>query len=418
MSALPAWRMLPPAGAPLTLASIAAGITALARQSDPQTALCAALAERFGARHARLADTGRAALALALIALGRMHPDRDEVLLPAYVSFSVPSAVVNAGFKIRLYDVNSDDLTPDYASMAKAVSGRTLAVIVCHQFGLVFDPFPAAALCRECGAALIDDAAQAMGGTVEGKYAGCLGDVGLFSLSRGKPLTAVDGGVLLTDNDDIARAIDEAAIGLPDQGADAMHMLKAVALCVLRRPELYRLPTSLPGMHIGASIFDPSFPRAPLSRFRAGLALAALAFLAPANAARTRVAMRYIDGFSRLPVVRLIPPQAASVPVYLRFPVMPGPGEDFHALPQAPGGRAAKNLGISRGFPLPLDAVPGLGPYLAEQGRVFPGARRLADTLITLPTHDQVKEKDIAAIMRLFSSFARRAQVSAAKGQA
>jgi dTDP-4-amino-4,6-dideoxygalactose transaminase len=363
------------------------------------------LGERFGMRHVHLADTGRAALAIALLALSRMRPKRNEVLIPAYVSFSVPSAVVNAGFKIRLYDVNPEDLTPDYASMRKTASERTLAVIVCHQFGLPFDPAPAAALCRNCGAALIDDAAQAMGGKVKGIFAGCLGDVGMFSLSRGKPLTAVDGGILLTNNDGIAQKIAEVSANLSGSASDATQIIKAAALLFLRRPIFYTLPASLPQLNIGASVFDPSFQSAPISPFRAGLALAALRSLDSANASRAHTAERYLREFANIPFVRPIPPQPESASVYLRFPMLPKPDgvERIQTLMREKGGHLVKRLGVSPGFPLPLNAIPALRPHLAKAECPLPGARLLAENLITLPTHDQVREKDIVAITRLLS---------------
>lgn len=398
------WRMLPPAGAPLDASAI---FSALRSGENTGDALRAKLAKRFDRRHVHLADTGRAGLALALMAVSRLHPERDEALIPAYVSFSVPSAVVNAGLKVRLYDVDPHTLTPDYDSMRHALSERTLALVVCHQFGLPFDPAPAATLCQEHGALLIDDAAQAMGGKVKGSYAGCLGDVGLFSLSRGKPLTAVDGGILLTNNDELSRKIEEVAAEQSGETGDMMPIIKAFALFFLRRPVFYRLPASLPWLNIGASVFDPSFPRTSMSRFRMGLALAALQRLDTANAARAAIAARYNQELANMAFVRPVAPQADSVPIYLRFPILPqANGEKrLQALVRAKDGQSggmARKLGISPGFPLPLDAIPALRTHLAAPEETFPGARFLADHLLTLPTHDQVREQDITSIARLF----------------
>lgn len=405
MTGFPSWRMLPPAGAPLTAGILFSALTALAAGKPVEETLRADLAELSGARHVRLADTGRAALSLALLALSRMRPQRDEVLVPAYVSFSVPSAAVNAGLKVRLYDVRPDDLTPEYQTLRAAVSERTLAVVVCHQFGLPFDPAPAVSACRNSGAALIDDAAQAMGGMAGGTLAGRFGHAGLFSLGRGKPLTAVDGGILLTDDDAIAREFDAAQAETPGRPGNAAGIVKAAALLVLRRPAWYRLPASLPWLNIGASVFDPSFRRAPISRFRLGLASFALPLLEGANTARRRVAETYRREFAESPHIRPIPVQPDSTPVYLRFPIMPAPGAEgrLQALVRAQNGLPARKRGIVRGFPLPLDAVPALRPHLAEPGGTFPGARFLAENLVTLPTHDQIGEREIASVVRFLA---------------
>lgn len=399
------WRMLPPAGAPLTMEAVFSGLVSLATEKEAEESLRHMLAERFGVRHIHFADTGRAALSLSLLALSRMRPGRDEVLIPAYVSFSVPSAVVNAGFKVALYDVSPDSLTPDYETMQKAASERTLAIIVCPQFGLPFDPAPAAAVCQSCGAALVDDAAQAMGGMIRGKYAGCLGDVGIFSLSRGKPLTAVDGGILITHDDRIAQNIDAVWPKQASGASDTTHIIKAVALLCLRNPLFYKVPASLPFLNIGASIFDPSFQRGELSRFRAGLAYAAVPLLDRANAYRIRIAGRYYQMLASFSSVHPVLPQPESVPIYLRFPVLPSAEgrNQLQALMRTQH-RQAKKLGISRGFPLPLNAVPALRLHLAKPEDSFPGARFLAENLITLPTHDQVREHDLVSIARFLAA--------------
>jgi dTDP-4-amino-4,6-dideoxygalactose transaminase len=183
----------------LRVGDILAGMRGVGRPHEVAEELRHAIQDKFGARHVFFATSGRAGLSAGLTALRRLNPERDEVLLPAYTSFSVPSAVVNAGLKVSLYDLNPETLAPDMASLERAMSPRTLCVVACHLFGYPVDLEPLRELCRVSGAALFDDAAQAMGASIDGKLVGTMGDVGLFSLSRGKNMTAVDGGIVLTD---------------------------------------------------------------------------------------------------------------------------------------------------------------------------------------------------------------------------
>lgn len=402
MYPLSAWRMLPPAGAPLPVAALLRGIAAVGKGSGAAAEFHDAVRQRFGAQFVFAAGSGRRALALALAAMRRRNPGRDQALIPAYVSYSVPAAVAAAGCRITLYDIDPHSLAPDWESMKKNLTRRTLAVLACPLFGYPFDTAPGAAMCREHGIPLVDDAAQAMGGEVQGRAAGRLGDVGVFSLSRGKPMTAVDGGILLTDDESLARTIEEVAsevVNVPGALA-AFPSAKALALFLLRHPWLFRLPSSLPWLRLGESVFDPYFPRGAFSSFQAGLALYALSRLDKTNAARAGKASLYYGGLDGVEAVATVRPEKETKPVYLRFPVLPGKGD---ASPReflgGGSGQIARRLGISRGFPLPVDQIPEVRPYLEPPVREYPGARRLAEHLVTLPTHDHVTAGDCAAVL-------------------
>ncbi len=398
MHSLKTWRMLPPGGAPLPPAALRRGVAALRLGEQALEAYRAAIVHDFGVPYVFFAGSGKAALAALFMALRRKSPQRDQVLVPAYVSFSVPSAVVKAGCRVSLYDLEPETLAPRPESLGQALSDKTLAVIACHQFGYPFDPAPFEPLCRAAGAVLVDDAAQAMGATVNGRRAGCLGDVGLFSHSRTKPLTAVAGGVLLTADAGLAELLAHSLrLKQTGPGSDPLLLLKALGLALLRRPEIYRLPASLPRLGLGASVFEPEFTDPPFGPAQAGLAAHGLAGLSAVNQGRRGKAALYTAALRRHPQVRLVRPQEGACPIFLRFPVLPA-AEDAGKrtrLLNAEGRR----LGISPGFPLPLQALPPLSPYLDNTGQTYPGAEFLARNLITLPTHDQVTTADCRAVL-------------------
>ena len=409
-------RMLPPGGAPLPLLAIARALADSFRPNSAFAALHATLAKKFAQKHLFFTSSGRGALALLFAAMHRANPDRNQILLPAYLSFSVPSAVVRAGCRIALYDVAPESLTPDMTSLKAAISEQTLAVVAAHQFGLPFDLAPMADLCREHGAFLVDDAAQVMGATIEGKRAGASGDAGIFSLSRGKPICAVEGGILFTNNDGLADSIhavmaDSALANRLQLAKTNIYtvLAKAVALSLCRRPEIYKLPASLPWLKIGESIFDPSFGLADFTGFQASLAVQSYEKIESINYQRLQKASTYIREIATIPLARPIVVQAGANPIYLRFPVIPATdlfgemfGEalrdaqapkNFASLHEALAQTPAANLGLSPGFPLALCDIPELLPHVAPT-RPCPGARFLAHNLITLPTHDQVLATD------------------------
>ncbi|PKN42142.1 MAG: aminotransferase [Deltaproteobacteria bacterium HGW-Deltaproteobacteria-18] len=393
----PYLRMLPPSASPLRPADIAAGIRAWMTGQGAES-LRREVKRRFGARHVFFATSGRAGLSASLRAMHRLCPQRDQVLLPAFTSFSVPSAVVNAGLKVGLYDLNPRTLAPEMVSLEKGMSGQTLCVVACHLFGYPLDMSGLRELCRIHGATLLDDAAQAMGARTGADLAGTMGDAGLFSLSRGKNVTAVDGGIVLTDRDDLADAL-QAMPELFAAGGRARPVLSlalALALMVMLHPRAYWLPASLPFLGIGSSVFDPDFCLEGLDAVRSGIGRSVLDRLDDLNAARQRTAASLRSGLREVAGVRVVPPADGTSPVYLRLPILPISGawpRDF-AL-------RAKALGVTRSYPLALHRIAGLAPFLAFVGE-YPGASLLAANLLTLPTHGYVLGDDIGAIVRIF----------------
>jgi dTDP-4-amino-4,6-dideoxygalactose transaminase len=393
----PYLRMLPPSASPLRPADIAAGVRAWMTGQGAQS-LRREVKRRFGARHVFFATSGRAGLSASLRAMRTLCPNRNQVLLPAFTSFSVPSAVVNAGLKVGFYDLNPWTLAPDPAGLEKAMTRDVLCVVACHLFGYPLDLRPLRELCRAHGAVLLDDAAQAMGARVGTAMAGTMGDVGLFSLSRGKNITAVDGGIVLTDRDDLADAFGAmpAFVAAVGRIRAVRNLALALALMVMLHPRAYWLPASLPFLGIGRSVFDPDFSVEGLDALRIGMARSVFDRLDALNEGRRRTAASLREALREAPGVRVIQAADGTLPVYLRLPVLPVSGAwpgDFAS--------RAKALGVIRSYPLALHHIPKLARFLTSAGE-YPTAEMLAGNLLTLPTHGHVRDNDIKAIVRIF----------------
>lgn len=121
------------------------------------------------------------------------------MVIPAYTCFSVPSAVVKAGLDVALCDLDASTFDFDYRLLEAAVNEKTLCVIPSHLFGIPSEMDRVNAICREKGVYVVEDAAQAMRGPTKGKL-GTLGDVGFFSLGRGKNITCGSGGIIVTNS--------------------------------------------------------------------------------------------------------------------------------------------------------------------------------------------------------------------------
>jgi len=155
-------------------------------------------AEHCGVAHALAVSSGTAALVCGLVGLG-VGPG-DEVIVPAYTFISTAAAVLAAGAVPVLAEVD-DSLTLDVADVQAKITDRTTAIIPVHMRGAAADMDPINRVARQRGVAVLEDAAQANGGSYRGAPLGAIGSAGAFSLQFNKIITSGEGGLLVTDDD-------------------------------------------------------------------------------------------------------------------------------------------------------------------------------------------------------------------------
>lgn len=162
--------------------------------------------EYLGVNYAVAQSSGTAALILALRTL-RICAN-DEVILPTYVCHSVLNAVLFAGAKPVLCDVDGTGVITS-ETVAAHITSKTRAIIAVHIFG---HPCDLRGL-RNFGIPIIGDACQAFGLTVDGTMAGAIGDIGVLSFHATKCLTTGEGGMLVTCNKDWGERARQLADG-------------------------------------------------------------------------------------------------------------------------------------------------------------------------------------------------------------
>ncbi len=170
----------------------------------PAACLEAEFAEHLGSRYALAVSSCSAALFLALKALDL--PRGARVLVPAFTFAAVPSAVLHAECTPVLCEVGPD-LRLDLDDVAAKLSGAG-ALLVSHMRGHTSDMDALLRLAADAGVPLVEDAAHSLGTTWGGRPIGTLGQVGCFSFQSYKLVNAGEGGMLVTDDPEIAaRAI-------------------------------------------------------------------------------------------------------------------------------------------------------------------------------------------------------------------
>lgn len=165
-----------------------------------------AFADYVGVQHAVAVSSATAGLHLTNLALG-IGPG-DEVIVPSLTFVATANAVRYTGARPVFVDIASEnDLCIDSESISAAITPKTKAITVMHYGGHPCEMQAIKALASEHKLAVIEDAAHAPGAELGGRKAGSWGDIGCFSLFSNKNLVAGEGGVVVTDRQDLAEKI-------------------------------------------------------------------------------------------------------------------------------------------------------------------------------------------------------------------
>lgn len=165
-----------------------------------------ALAAWFGVRRAVAVNSGSSALHASLHTLGVRYG--SEVLIPATAPLPTAMPILTCGATPVIVDTLPDRLALDPDDIEAKLTPRTRAAITLPMWGYPADDRAARQLLDEAGVPVVEDACQAHGTRVAGRYAGTLGRVGCLSTHDRKPLSTGEGGFVLTDDEDLAERID------------------------------------------------------------------------------------------------------------------------------------------------------------------------------------------------------------------
>jgi len=235
-----------------------------------------AVGAAFGVKHVVLVTSGTAALHTALCALG--VAEGDEVITTPMTDIGTVAAILALHAVPVFADIDLETRLISPQSVRERITSRTKVVITVHMSGLPCDMEAFAAIGRDTGVKILEDCAQAHGGSYHGQTLGAIGDAAGFSMNESKQMTTGDGGFVTTNDEEVARIaslfrdktyIRDGSVGRGGQpipffalnyrgtglhAAVGLAQLGKLDWVVRRRDEIvrryYRELGDLPGLHL------------------------------------------------------------------------------------------------------------------------------------------------------------------------
>jgi perosamine synthetase len=311
-----------------------------------------------GARYGVATSNGTTALHLALVTLG--IGAGDEVIVPALTFIATANAITYTGARPVLVDSEAQTWNLDPARLEESITPRTKAIIPVHVYGHPVDMDPLLEIARRYGLYVIEDAAEAHGAEYKERRVGALGDIGCFSFYGNKIITTGEGGMVVTND---------------EQLAERAAMLRDHAMSPERRYWHFEVGYNY-----------------RLTNLQAAVGVAQMERIHELIAVKRRNAHYYNALLREVRGVTLPPEEPWAKNVYWMYSILV---EDSFAVGRGELAAHLKERGIdSRPFFHPLHTMP---PY--RQDVSLPVAESLARKGLNLPSSALLQERDIERIV-------------------
>ena len=365
------------------------------------------IAEFLGVSTVGVECSGTACLIVILETLRRLST-RKNVVIPAYTCPLVIFAIVKSRLQLRVCDTSPNSFELDPEALAKLCDRDTLAIIPTHLGGRVADLNPIMTLAKQCGAYVVEDAAQALGARSQGNSVGLRGDAGFFSLAAGKGLSIFEGGVWIAANAELRAELTRTSLQIipARPGWEALRCLQLAGYAAAYRPRalryiygnsLRRALRRRDSIAAAGDYFSSSIPLHRVCAWRQAVGSRALMRLADFQRDLARQAAQRLPQLTRIPGVTVLtdPPGATGT-----WPVFIAELPNEHVRDQVLDDLWGAGLGVSCMFAYALPDYEYLRPWGGEQS--VPNAKRFAACTMTIsnsPWLDDASFERILAIL-------------------
>jgi len=299
-----------------------------------------------------------------------------KLVLGAYGCPDIVAAALRGGLKVELVDVNPQTLEPIF----KDHNANEDVLLFSNLYGLV-DSISGLSKYK-----IIDDACQAAFSFSQDSRIGTRG-LGVLSFGRGKAICGIGGGAII--------GFDETPEIYPER---IISLARLFGYSILEKPSLYCIPSCLPFLKLGETHFDPEYKNSLLTTGKIATAFEAIKCFAHESQTRRNIQKLWIDALNQQNVVLpLQQRQSETGAVVTRFPILiPRNRERIYAE------LASAGVGASISYPVDLNTL--CRGYVTEGD--FPGAKKVASEIITLPTHRYVSQNDVSKASEIIKKYA------------
>lgn len=397
------FRYIAPAGTAITLTDLFNWVSDLLTRKDRTNEFLQAFKSKYGIRHCFAMSSARAALALIFTVLKdkQIEQDKNEIVLPSYTCYSVPAAAEIAGLKVRICDVDPVTLDYDLEQLNSLDFSSVLAIVSANLFGNPNNLTDIEQIARKNKVLFIDDAAQAMNAVCHGRFAGTFGDIGIFSLDKGKNITSIQGGIVTTNDDDLADLIGDAINQLPEPEAqqNIADSVKLIIYIVLLRPWLYWIPANLPALGLGKTIYTTDYLFTKYSRHLASLTTRLFNRIDKITRQRQDNAEHISKILHKTPGLKLIRSLSDTTSASLRVAMTI---DDLEKKKQLLQKLNEQGIGASTSYPESIADLKQVKKFSSIQNIKIENGAYVARHILTLPTISYMTEKDIQLIGNIF----------------
>jgi dTDP-4-amino-4,6-dideoxygalactose transaminase len=348
----------------------------------------------FSSYQVQFYASGTAALASAFVSVLEAREDlspsaQSEVIFPAYGCPDLISAAEFSGIKPILVDLDIASPWLDLSQIESAITANTVAIVAVNLFGIGERWSQLREVADRNKLVLIEDSAQFFpAGKDPFEWQG---DMVVLSFGRGKPVSVLGGGAVLTKNTSLYKCLPKPAQTPATPGQRLLFRLKATIYNAMVSPYLYWLPQALPFLHLGETRYHPLLNIEAMDAVRLEVLAANISSYqndhdAIARCEKISSIMSSLHHVRNLPLIG----DSEEMPRLLRYPLLleeSSRDRVYKRLQQA-------GLGVSTMYQKSLPKISGLS-HLLDDGQHFKNAEEFASRLITLPTHARVSTKDV-----------------------
>lgn len=318
----------------------------------------------IGVKHGVAVFNGTVAIHLALMSLG--IKEGDEVIVPSFTYVASANPVVMVGAKPVFVDSLLSSWQMDPEDIKNKLTVKTKAVITPHMYGHPCDMDAICKICKDNNLYLIEDCAEAIGSQYHGKMIGSFGDISCFSFFGNKTITCGEGGMVLTNDDELYHK----AANLKNQGLSPVR-------------EYWH---------------DVVGYNYRMTNIQAAIGLAQFEHIEPIIQAKIDNATWYMEELANLPVVFHKPSEKGIVHTYWMCSIL---CEDMYTRDHLRSYLKENGVETRPTF----NTIHTMPMYIDNNNRGFPVAQSLAERGMNLPSYPQLTRNDIKEICNIIRDF-------------